>query len=153
NRRWLAAAGRSTGWIASSPCFLSYSILAMLSSIVGFRIPRRRGRPASGCRRSPLAPCWPAYFLRARLPVYVYGTIGFFGLGGGFVDSRRCRQHECPRRPASPRGRRNILPSSAPGLRQFVQRRLGGARLLQPPAALLNIAGRDRSAFPLDPLG
>src|SRR5215510_14300317 len=97
----------------------SYIILAPMSSIVGVL----RSFTVRACRPEQI--CWLLvvfeFVVGCVYAVYVYGTPVFFGVRGGFVDRRRRRQHEYPRRPAALWGRRHIRPHPASGLHQLFE--------------------------------
>src|SRR5262245_42661676 len=125
-----------------------YRLLAVMSSIFAVSIPfavraGRRSVPEQACR--PVT-CRSRVFVGVY-SLYVYRTLAFYRVRGGFVDGRHRRQHKDPCRPTTLGGRRHVLPSSPPGLGQFVQGRFSRAGFLQPAATLLHLTGCHSPAF------
>src|SRR5215467_12715783 len=97
-----------------------YGILAEMSSIFAVSKPfavRAGGRsvPEQACR--PVASRGRVFV--GVYTVYVYRTLAFSRVRGGFVDSRHRRQHKDPRRPTAFGSRRHVSPGSPPGLGQL----------------------------------
>src|SRR5262249_29489353 len=72
----------------------------------------RRSVPEQACR--PVVSRGRVFV--AVYNVYVYRTLAFSRVRGGFVDSRHCRQHKDQRRPTALGSRRHVSPGSLPGL-------------------------------------
>src|SRR5262245_13744895 len=98
-----------------------YGVLDAMSSIFTISEPiavwiGRRPAPEQAC----WLVAWWGRIIVSVYGVYVYRTIAFSRVRGGFVDCRRRGQHKHSRRPTALGSRRHVSPASPPRLGQFV---------------------------------